>query len=315
MPRVWAGAVFSPGRFGIVHPSLPWREVMEAYYWDNLLVAMDLAQESGMGLNGAYLGVFRTIEAEHATREEGLLLDRGDWLLLEYVPQEGADDELPWIESVVREECGRVTDEFGHSLGHSVLFTFLHPDGDVPYVPGREGYFVDKYPFDKVCLPSSLLRRPDELRGAVRHEFAHAMALNRSLGQCPLWLHEAVAMVAQDGPRRRARRLAQWRGPVELEAAFRKDRETPDGSVAVREAYTQAAVLGGYLDGQGGRRKLGSLMDAFTDNGLLQSLWMQAVSQRPEDEALKQVYGFGLNDLFARAYEWSQSDDPTSESP
>jgi len=306
---VWPGAVFSPGRFGIVHPSLPWREVMEAYYWDNLKVAMDLAEESGLGLNGAYLGVFRTIEAEHVAREEGRMSDRGDWLLVEHVPVDEEEDDLPWIEALVREQCGQTAEAFGHALDHAVLFTFLHPTADVPFVPGRQGYFVDKYPFDKICLPSSLLRRPDELKGAVRHEFAHAMALNRSQGKCPLWLHEAVAMVAQDGIRRRVRRLSTWRNPVALESAFRQDRETPDGSATVREAYAQAAVLGSYLADQGGVRELGRLLDAFTDNGLLQSLWMQTVSQKPEDEALRQVFGFGLKALFERAEAWSTSDE------
>ena len=42
-------------------------------------------------------------------------------------------------------------------------------------------------------------------------------------------------------------------------------------------------------------------MDAFTDNTVLEGLWMQVRAQTAEDEALRQVYGIGVEELFAQA--------------
>jgi|GEM_PF-815576 len=299
VPRVWPGAVFSPGRFGIVHPSLPWHEVMEAYYWDNLKVAMGLAESAGLGVNLAFLSIYRMIEAEHLTREESVLSDRGDWLLLEYIA-DTTDLSLPQIDGLVRSGCDQVAETYGWSHGPAVLVTLLHPINNAPYVPGRHGFFIDKYPFDKICLPTDLLGDSEKFIGAVRHEYAHAMALNRTQGKCPLWLHEAIAMVAEHGSLN-PRRPSVWRDPNSLDSAFRADRESDVGSRVVNDAYNQSFCLGSFLIQIHGNSGLGRLLDAFTDNSFGQELLMRVTNQRPEDEALKQVYGFGLNELFARA--------------
>jgi hypothetical protein len=273
---------------------------MEAYYWDNLRMAMKLADDAGLGLNAAYLSVFRMIDAEYTTREASVLVDRGDWLLVEHVPHTH-EVSLTEIETLVRTGCDQVADAFSWQHGPAVLFTVLHPDVNAPYVPGRHGFFIDKYPFDKVCLPTYLLDEPGHFVAAVRHEYAHAMCLNRSLGKCPTWLHEAIATVAETPTASRFGRPRIWRDPRDLEAAFRDDRETEEGAASVTAAYAQARRLGQALLDEGGTAKLGKLLDAFTDNTFLQNLIISALSQHPEDEALKQVYGFGVKELFKRA--------------
>ena len=275
---------------------------MEAYYWDNLPVAMRLADEAGLGVNADYLSVYRMIEAENVTRMGSVLYDRGDWLLYEY-DQETTDVPSHAIEHLLRSGCDQVADAFQWKHGPPVLFTLLHPAVNAPYVPGRDGFFIDKYPFDKVCLPTESLTRQDHFVGAVRHEYTHAMCLNRSEGKCPTWLHEAIATVAEDPRDSRFGRPDRWRDPAGLTAAFRSDRESPEGMIKVRSAYAQARILGQFLMNLGGTAKLGSLLEAFTDNTFFQNLMIEATSQRPEDEALKQVYGIGVKELFKRASE------------
>lgn len=303
VPRVWPGAVFSPGRFGIVHPGLPWVDVMNAYYWDNLRVAMMLAEENGLGINANYLSVYRMIEAEFVTREKSQLVDRGDWLLLEFQEVEGRDpiDTAMEIERLVRAGCDQVAADFSWSHGPAVLFTILDQSTNAPYVPGRDGFFIDKYPFDKICLPAALLSRPEEFLGAVRHEYAHAMALNRTAGRCPTWLHEAVAMIAQEQGRPPHRQSWRWLQPLDLAQAFRSDRETEPGARTVSDAYRQAHHIGWYLTTLKGKQGLGQLLDGFADNSFAQELFMRVKNQRPEDEAMIQIYGFGVDELFKRA--------------
>lgn len=300
VPRVWQFQTFSPGRFGIVHPNMPWQDVLKAYYWDNLKVAMSLAEDAGVGAGAGYLTLYRMIEAEHVTREVSEFSDRGDWLLLEHVP-EHSGLALEQVESVVRHACDQVAEAFAWQHGPATLVTFLHPVVDAPYTPGRDGFFIDKFPFDKICLPSHLFGDEARLVSALRHEYAHAMSLNRTEGRCPLWLHEAIAMSAQYLRPVTFRKPQQWKDPVMLERAFRHERETHEGASLVGDAYAQAGILGSHLVSLKGTAGLGELLDAFVDNSFVKNLVMEATGQPPEDEALKQVYGFGLKDLFARA--------------
>lgn len=303
VPRVWSGAVFSPGRFGIVHPGLPWVDVMKAYYWDNLKVAMMLADENGLGVNGNYLPVYRMIEAEHLTRENSVLSDRGDWLLLEYqVDDDGDSIEIgQQLEALVRKGCDQVCSSFGWSHGPAVLFTMLHPVTNAPYVPGRSGFFIDKYPFDKICLPAALMANEEEFLAAVRHEYAHAMVLNRTIGRSPTWLHEAVAMMAQENGAPPDRSPWTWRSALDLAAAFRADRESDSGSRVVSDAYRQSHQLGWYLYSLKGSKGIGDFLDGFADNTFGRELLMRVTNQSPEDEALHQIFGFGVKELFERA--------------
>lgn len=296
------GANYRPGRVGFLNPNAPWTDVLEAYYSDKLAVAAKLADEVGLGAGASFLTTYRLIEAEHLTREASVLIDRGGWLLLEF--QQPEDRDPTEYESALRElvmvGCDQVTGLFNWSHGPRVLLTMLHPAANVPYVPSRDGYFMDKYPYDKICLPSMLLGSPDRLIAAVRHEYAHAMALNRTEGKCPIWLHEAIAMVAEHG-NANVMRPRKWRDQDSLHAAFRGDRNSDGGLALVSDAYAQSFVLGRYLYKLKGGSGLGELLDAFTDNSFGQELLMRVVNQRPEDEALKQVYGMGVTELFEKA--------------
>ena len=282
---------------------MPWKEILEAYYWDNLGVAMELAEDVGVGFNGSYLAMFRMIEAENMTRDSSEFSDRGDWLLLEHVP-EFTNRSLEEIELVVRHSCDQVADDFGWQHGPAVLFSFLHPAADAPYIPGRAGFFVDKYPFDKVCLPTHLVQQPELLTGAIRHEYSHAMALNRSQGRCPNWLHEAIAMTAQYNGAVKMASPQRWVDPKALGRAFRHERISEVGGRIVGDAYRQAHVIGAYLVSLKGRRGLGEVLDAFVDNSFAKNLFMEATGQVPEVEAIKQVYGLSLKDIWKEAQLW-----------
>jgi hypothetical protein len=69
----------------------------------------------------------------------------------------------------------------------------------------------------------------------------------------------------------------------------------------VADAYAQCGILGRALASDGGTEKLGRLLDAFSDNTFFKDLFIEATAQHREDEALRQVYGYGVKKLFKTA--------------
>jgi len=287
-------------------PSLGvWKVAIDAYYWDRLEQAHDLAIELGVAFPWQEW-FFRLIEAEAVTREQSETTAVDPQLSVELIPSEIPHAEQ--VTEVINHACTVVRDRFGWPEGAKTLVSVLAEQSDAPWTVGRAGYMMDKYPYDKICIPRNATATPNGLHTVIRHEYAHVMVLNLSEGKAATWLHEAVTMVAQDWPRREdwakfAGGQEPWLEPVTLNAAF-NDQHDPSRFHARSLAYSQSAGIGFYLKSISGESKIGDLLRAFADNSNWTELKMSLTGQSPADEALRQIYGFGEKDLFARTLNW-----------
>lgn len=317
MPRDRGGS-----RYGAAGESAAWQAVLDHYYWDRIPEAYDSAIALGAGHGAAGLVTFRMIEGEYMTRERGAIEEVSDWLSVEAISDElpPGEDVQRAIVSAIVDACNQVAWRFGYEHGAPVLVSVLSREANVPWMPGRYGYCTDKYPYDKICIPHSSVTLPDDLEHVILHEYAHVVSLNLSEGKCPLWLDEAVAMVSGGGVDRRTwSRLAdgreEWLSPEELDGAYRADREDREGHRTVWLAYQQSAVLGFYLASLKGESGLGDLMRGFSNNSTIRELLTRLRGLGPSDEALREVYGFDTQELFALSKDWLEKEVLRSQGP
>ncbi|HXH60247.1 MAG TPA: hypothetical protein VNI20_02690 [Fimbriimonadaceae bacterium] len=306
--RRWRRRAGQTGRYGAAGEPAAWRAVYKDYYWDRLEQAFAGAKELGAGSRGHGLVGYRTIEGETMTRVNGEINDVNEWLKIEVIPGEMVEPLERLTERVI-EGCDAVATRMGFEHGPETLLTVMAAEANVPWMPGRQGYCVDKYPYDKICIPHSSLRDHDDLQHVVHHEYAHVVNLNLSQGRCPLWLDEAVAMAIGGGADRRAwsalaKGSAQWLDPEVLDASFGRNREDEREWRIVWLGYQQSAVIGTYLAQEHGTRGLGRLMRGFANNSFLRDLLLSAKGLGQVDEALNEVYGFNTRTLFERSFEW-----------
>jgi len=306
--REWAGDM---ARYGIASPAGGglsagvWQFAVEAYYWDRLEQAHDLAVELGVALPWQEW-FFRLIEAEAITREASHTLQVDPQLTLEVVGSEVPHEEQ--VSEAVAFATGEVRRRFGWAEGANTMVSVLAEQTNAPWTAGRDGYMMDKYPFDKICVPRKVTANRAYFESVIRHEYAHVMVLNLSQGKAATWLHEAVTMVAQNWSRdedwaKFANGQEPWLSPAALNAAF-NDQHDPNRFHARSLAYSQSAALGFYLKTFSGEPKIGELLRAFADNSNWTELKMNLTGQSPADEALRQVYDFGEKDLFSKALNW-----------
>ncbi|MEX2244159.1 MAG: hypothetical protein WD716_09980 [Fimbriimonadaceae bacterium] len=303
--REWAGLT---GRYGAAGESGAWKVVYDHYYQDRLKEAYHAAADLGAGTAAHGLVGFRMIEGEYITRQAGELHQATPWLSIETIEEE-SPEPIQSVASRVLRACDTVAERFGFEHGPPVMVSVLAKESNVPWMPGRFGYCIDKFPYDKICIPNSSLHDADDLQHVIAHEYAHVVTLNLSEGRCPLWLDEAVAMVAGGGASRGAWRAfasgrEEWLPAHELNASYLRDREDSRERDVVWRAYLQSAVIGAYLASLKGERALGDLMRAFSNNTLLQDLMMRVRGNAPTDEALGEVYGLGTRALFEKSYSW-----------
>jgi hypothetical protein len=282
--------------------------VYDHYYWDRLAEAYAAVSELGAGSWGHGLVGYRMIEGEWTTRERGVVQQVAPWLQIEVIPEEQSEPIERLSERVI-DACSAVASRFGFEHGPAVMVSALAAESNVPWMPGRHGYCIDKHPYEKICIPHYSLSDHDDLEHVIQHEYAHVVALNLSQGRCPMWLDEAVAMVAGGGVERRAWRLlsagvAPWRDPLELDLAFRRNREDDAEREDVWLAYQQSAVIGFYLASLEGERTLSSLLRGLANNSFWSDLLLRLKGQSEVDEALREVYGIGEDELFVKSREW-----------
>ncbi len=295
----WAGTI---ARYGGVSSYGVWKVAIDAYYWDKLQQAHDVARELGVTF-GWQEWWYRLIEAEALTREVSEITELQDQVSFEHVPA-----QLPHVSHVISDilhACTDVRARFGWQEGAKTMVSVLSEHTDAPWTVGRAGYMMDKYPYDKICLPWNVTHDSTTFQSVVRHEYAHVMVLNLTAGKAATYLHEAVTMMAQDWPRtadwvKFAQGSQPWLDPIALTNAF-NDQHDPERAHARSLAYSQSSALGYYLKSIGGERKIGELLRAFGDNSTWTDLKMTLTGQSPADEALRQVYGFGEKELFERA--------------
>lgn len=280
-----------------------WQLAIKAYDAEQLNDAYEAAKAvAGYGM-GAALRTYRTIEAEweaeHDLSGSGHINELNvNWQVSGRPP---GDVEQLIVHAL--NETRAVFDFKSTEIGVKVVF--LGENSNAPWTPGRWGYYTPKNGMGKICLPSYLLDRPQELHGALKHEYAHHMVHDRAEGRCTLYLNEAIATYAQgDYQRSIARPFSakrwKWLSPSELNQAFNSYGK--QGSEGVQAAYAQAYLIGQYLVDLKKSQSLGELLDAMSDNSTLRELWMSMKNQNHAEEALKQVFGFGEAELFERAF-------------
>lgn len=281
------------------------RELVEAYYWDRLDAAYEGILRNGMGYDGSRSHLFRRVEAEYITRQSSELLPINDWLTLEYLPNEVADPNA--IGQAVFAACDEIAKRLSWQHGGKVLVTILANDTDASWLPGRFGVFLDKYPYDKICIPLWATQDPAHLHAVIIHEYAHEIVLELTQGRAPRWLNEMVAKVAEGGPRRDiAQQFASgklvWLDARRLDLQYVEEAEGHPRNLA--NAYEQSACIGAYLVSLKGERHLATLLKAFNQHSVLTELIMRALNQRPSDKAFRQAYEMKEREVFARALDW-----------
>lgn len=278
-----------------------WKVAVDAYYWDRLAEAFAFATELGVTAP-FHEWMFRLIESEAVTREKGTIAEIGDRISLEIVPNEIDDPER--ATSDVLQACAEVRQRFNWPEGADTLVSVLAEETDAPWTVGRAGYMMDKYPYDKICIPRGATVHPPMLQAVIRHEYAHVMVLNLSQGKATTYLHEAITMVAERTDRSRDWHLfaagqAPWQNPTDLDSAF-DDRHDPARFAARALAYSQSAAIGYFLRSRGGEATLGRLLRAFAENSNWSELKRTLAGRSPADEMLRQVYGVSEKDVFSQ---------------
>lgn len=297
------GIDFDDERIENLGPEVAWRHALRAYEADDLIPAHALAERFGGAWGGSLLGYYRQIEAEWTTRRAGQIRDLGDGISLEW-----PDEVMPKIadgERIVT-TVHDVSERFGWKRQQQIRFAWLSPDVDAPWFGLRAGYYMHKAGYHKICLPAGLQSDDAQMVGALAHEIAHAMIQERTAGNAPIWLHEAVAQVAE---RRSLSGVARtfrsdpslWLDPEALSQAFGSDRRDSANFPGIGRAYAQAAFLGRWLAEKHGEPALGSVLDAFSDNSFVENLRMRVTGQTAADEALRQILGIGERDIFDQA--------------
>ena len=300
--RGWAGL----SRYGSAGGYGAWDLVLDQFYEDRVDEALEGALSLGTFPDGQN-GIYRMIEAEALARKGAVIYDLNNHVRME-VPESWGTDDVKAVGHHLGQAISEVQGRMGVYEAFPVMVSFMPESVDAPWTPGRYGYMVDKVPFDKIVLPAHLKGNWMELESATRHEYAHVLNLNLSEGAVPNWLDEAIAMVMgdqRDGEFRRRVRSGglEWLDPDELSDRFEHDRSTRSGMQSVRWAYGQSAELGYALVEMGGEAKLADLMREFSNNSTWQELKMRFKRQSADDEALREVYGVGVEAFFGEVQE------------
>jgi hypothetical protein len=283
------------GRFGDLGAGVAWKEVVEAYYRDDLAAAWAGAQALGANFGGATLDWYRMIEGEAETRERAAISTIDDHLRLELI-----DAEVPHrdaLAEVAQQACSQVGQQLGWDYSVPVLVTVLPYEVDAPWHSARYGYAMDKYPYDKVCIPGRVTQDPEHVAAIIRHEFAHVVTLNRTGNQAPTWVEEGVSTWVEGTPRP----VGLWRDVNELEASFTVDRRDPSTLHGVGDAYAQAHAMVSWLADKYGANKIADWLGAFGNNSFFTEARMRLTGESPADEALRETFGISENQVFRDA--------------
>lgn len=262
---------------------------------------MEAALALGAGPGASMIRMYRQLEAEADTRKQSTIYRPLPWLQIE-----GRNAADPEMHAAVGRTLDATARRYGFTERPEVMVTFLLNEMDTPWAPGRAGYFVDKSEYEKICVPEALLHYPEELGRTLAHEYAHLIARHLAEGHEPRWLSEAFATLTEGYPVEqpylafRAGRL-RWRNENDLNATFVAEDESGYNARVRAEAYGQAAIMGRYLQSLKGDSGLADLFRAFANNSIWTNLTMNLIGREPVDEALREVYGFGVKELFERS--------------
>ena len=284
-----------------------WKLAIDLYHAEKLEEAYDQAVETGMGAAAQYLHWFRIIEAEYVTAIRSNVTSIRNNAELEWIDDESGDfvEEIKAIALEAFDGVGAKLD-FDHSS--MVRLTVLAAETDAPWLDGRFGYCIQKKPFYKICIPIAIVNQRDVMLETLRHEYAHVVVGTIADRRAPRWLNEAVAQTISGEANAGlaapfVQGAAKWQSPSSLEAAFNE----PQSSQERRLAYAQSALIGAYLSNRFGEKSLGDMLRGFSDNSILQELWMRVRGVHSEEEAIEQVYELSTKELFKQAFEWMRA--------
>jgi hypothetical protein len=287
--------------------SAAWKAAMDLYYEDKVVAAFELVESNAAANGGSVLGAYRLVEGEARTRRDSDRMKLSPKLELEWVPHEVAHHVA--VGEVILSAAAAITRRLQWDQHESVLATILVAEADADWHEARYGYFVDKIPYDKICLPNVSSHDPAELWRVTAHEFAHMVVLNTAQKLAPHWLDEGIACLMEGRSAahaaERLRQRAAWRPPALMAGAFDVDRRDPSNMHGVGAAYDQGTVMVAYLHSLAGDEGLVKVLKAFTDHSRWTDLVTLLASRDPVDVALHQVHGFGQEELFERASKWA----------
>jgi hypothetical protein len=289
-------------RLGYLSEAGEYKVVQDLYYHDKVIEAYDECLAMGAIAGGATLGFYRLVEGEALTRRVSVITDVTPWLKLE-VPADGPDAAK--LGELARDTCMEVGGRLGWNYEAQVLVTVLVADADVPWNGARYGYMMDKYPYDKVCLPWTVLQHQGHFHEVLAHEFAHVVTLNLSLNRAPHWVEEGISTLVE-GPlderilKRFRSGTSPWRDPRELEAAFFAERRNGENREKITDAYDQARLLLEFLSRAKGEDGIRRFLRSFSDHSVWDEIKLR-LGKEPVEEALQAVYGLSVADLFAQA--------------
>jgi hypothetical protein len=259
----------------------------------------------GLGEAGAHLRWYLLIEAEALLRRRGKIVHVNDWLSLETSPREtlGAEDR---ISRVAMRAADAVADRLGWTHGPEVLLSVLCLESE-PWAASPHGYWVNKEPYDKICLPAYLLDDEAELARAFAHEYAHVVCAGLTNEHAPTWLHEAISVSSEAyvnvdadvADRSKHLTVARWLSDGELELLL--EQENPDDVEAIVRGYDQCGWIGRYLSSISAPDQVGRFLREHANEDLLANLLTLFRGEDRASRALRRIYGISTKELFRRA--------------
>ncbi len=283
--------------------SLKWDAAIEAYHKDDVVLALDLIKDCGIGDRGDYVRWFRLIESEALSRRASRVEQITPWLSLEFVPKELLDHFEPVARRAVN-ACSTIARRLGWSHDVVTRIAILMEEVDAPWAVFPHGYCASKENYEKICLPNYLVDDPAEFSQAVAHEYAHVIVTALTQDRAPRWLAEAIAVLAEDDACAPERSSIQyfWKDAVQLELTLESVKIEISPQDEIWCAYQQCGWIGRFLAERGGDKSIVKLLRAHGREGLWRNLGLTLRGKSLPDEALKQTFGMGVDQLFDDAY-------------
>ncbi len=295
--------------WGMVDDAPYWNGAVKLYHEDKLPEAYELASAVGMGSAGRHLSFYRLIESEWITRSNSQVVEVNEWFSFEFMSAEVDTTLAGDLIGLAVEACNQAASRIGFRHGPKTLLTVLSGDSTIQWTSSPYGYCVDKYPYEKICLPSRLRKDPALFFMAVVHEYAHVATINMGQGHCPRWLSEAISVHLAGQIDEAIRRRFQtgeetWLKPMELEVALGHLPNNQAEAEAQDVAYQEAGMIGNYLASVKPEKALGDMLIAIGDESLKSNLSSMLLARGRADAALRKVYDISETKLFQRANEF-----------
>jgi hypothetical protein len=153
--------------------------------------AMRRALKTGIPVSHVY-NLQRTIEAEWGARQvsEQVRIDP-------YLTIEAQEHSFPWwdqLTATAKSAHALVTSTLEITWSKPVLMTMFPFDEWVEFMHSRYGYYTDREPVHKVCLPPATCSNPVIFRRAAIHEITHAAVHEIGGDGVPRWFNEGLAV-------------------------------------------------------------------------------------------------------------------------